>query len=113
MYSSRSWEFKSAGRRINPDHASINSSYPLYKNNFVKIFLIQPKTIMRWTAPSDPRYCAHVDRRLITRDSEKQCEDWERSLSLLHVGHRLGLQYPTSPDFLSSSRAHARSGICW
>ena len=28
-----------------------------------------------------------------------------------HVGHRLELQYPTSPDFLSSSRAHAR--ICW
>src|SRR5437867_8581909 len=49
--------------RSNPDHAPINSSYPLYKNNFVKIFLIHPKTIMRWTAPSDSRYRALAGRR--------------------------------------------------
>jgi len=54
---------------------------------------------MRWTAPSDPRYRALAGRRHYVRDSEKQCEDWERSLSLLHVGHRLGLQYPHVSGF--------------
>src|SRR5438552_16308629 len=102
-HSLRSWEFKSACRRINLVHAPINSSYPVYKNNFVKIFLIHPKTIMRWTAPSDSRYCAFAGRRYYVRDSEKQCEDWERSLSLLHVGHRLEWQDPTSPAFYAQA----------